>query len=79
MITDARVSLRHAVLQLEDGRWVLADNGSTNGIYAGDRRVDRLEINGVCLVRLSDPADGPFLSCTVSPADTGTPGRPPPV
>ena len=68
MINDARVSSHHAVLRLESGRWVLADNGSTNGTYAGDRRVDRIEINGECLVRLSDPADGPVLSCTVSGA-----------
>ena len=68
MITDARVSSKHAVLQAEDGRWVLADKGSTNGTYAGDQRVDRIEINGECLVRLSDPADGPVLSCAVSVA-----------
>jgi cytochrome P450/NADPH-cytochrome P450 reductase len=73
VITDVRVSWQHAVLRLEDGRWVLADNGSTNGIYAGDRRVDRIEINGECLVRLSHPANGPLLSCKVS---AGTPGRP---
>src|SRR5207247_10973759 len=33
VITDARVSWRHAVLRLEDGRWVLTDDGSTNGTY----------------------------------------------
>ena len=77
MITDARVSWRHAVLRLEHGRWVLADNGSTNGMYAGDRRVDRIEITAECLVRLGHPADGPVLSCTVSAAGPGAPGRPP--
>ena len=68
VVNDARVSSNHAVLRLEGGRWVLADNGSTNGTYAGNRRVDRIEINGECLVRLSDPADGPVLSCAVSGA-----------
>ena len=43
VVADDRVSWRHAVLRLEDGRWVLADNGSTNGIFAGDRRVDRID------------------------------------
>jgi cytochrome P450/NADPH-cytochrome P450 reductase len=76
VITDARVSWRHAVLRLEDGRWVLADNGSSNGTYAGDQRVDRVEINGECLVRLGHPADGPVLSCTVSGPGPGAPGRP---
>jgi cytochrome P450 / NADPH-cytochrome P450 reductase len=68
VIPDARVSWHHAVLRLEDGRWVLADNGSTNGTYDGNRRVDRIEINGKGLVRLADPVDGPVLSCTVSGA-----------
>jgi cytochrome P450 / NADPH-cytochrome P450 reductase len=76
VITDARVSWRHAVLRLEDGRWVLTDDGSTNGTYAGDQRVDRIEITGECQVRLGHPGDGPVLSCTVSGGDPGAPGRP---
>jgi cytochrome P450 / NADPH-cytochrome P450 reductase len=59
------VSWRHAILRLEEGRWVLADNGSTNGIYAGERRVSRVEINGQAVIRLSHPHSGPALSCTV--------------
>jgi cytochrome P450/NADPH-cytochrome P450 reductase len=66
VIPDARVSWQHAVLRVEDDRWVLADNGSTNGTYAEGRRVDRIEISTECLVRLSDPADGPVLSCVVA-------------
>ena len=78
VITDTRVSWQHAVLRLEDGRWVLADNGSTNGIYAGDRRVDRIEISGECLVRLGHPVDGPVLSCTVRGQAPARPAGPPP-
>jgi cytochrome P450/NADPH-cytochrome P450 reductase len=77
VLTDARVSWRHAVLRLEDGRWVLADIGSTNGTYAGDLRVDRIEINGECHVRLGHHADGPVLGCTVGGAGPGAPGHPP--
>ncbi len=65
VIDDARVSWRHAVLRLEEGRWVLADNGSTNGSYTEGRRADRIEINEECLVRLGDPEQGPALSCIV--------------
>ncbi|HEV2258994.1 MAG TPA: cytochrome P450 [Streptosporangiaceae bacterium] len=72
VVTDDRVSWRHAVLRFEEGGWVLADNGSTNGTYAGDRRAERVEINGACVVRLGDAADGPVLSCTVMNAGTGT-------
>src|SRR5579863_8587118 len=72
VVADHRVSWRHAVLSFEGHGWVLADNGSTNGTYAGDRRADRVEINGACVVRLGDPAEGPILSCTVVSAGTGT-------
>jgi Inner membrane component of T3SS, cytoplasmic domain/Cytochrome P450 len=68
VVADGRVSWRHAVLRLEEGRWVLADNGSTNGVYAGDHRVSRVEISGQALIRLSHPYNGPALNCTVTPA-----------
>jgi len=66
VIPDARVSWQHAMVRLDGGRWILADNGSTNGTYADGQRVDRIEITGECLIRLGDPADGPALSCTVN-------------
>ena len=65
VIDDARVSWQHAQFRLEDGRWVLADIGSTNGSYTEGRRADRIEIDGECLVRLGDPEKGPALSCIV--------------
>src|ERR1022692_2163068 len=71
VITDDRVSWRHAVLGLEDDHWVLADNGSTNGIYAEGRRVDRIEISGECQVRLGHPVDGMLLTCTIRAIDPG--------
>jgi cytochrome P450 / NADPH-cytochrome P450 reductase len=81
VFTDTRVSWQHAVIRPEGSRWVLVDNGSTNGVYAGDDPVDWLEITGECLVRLGHPADGPALSFSVSaPPDTAggpdTPGGP---
>lgn len=69
VITDGRVSWRHAVLRLENGRWLLVDRASTNGTYAAGHRVDRIEIDGECLVRLGHPADGPTLSCFVAEAE----------
>jgi cytochrome P450 / NADPH-cytochrome P450 reductase len=73
VLTDSRVSWQHAVVRPENGRWVLVDNGSTNGTYAADRRVDWFELTGECLIRLGHPADGPLLSFTVSaaPATSG--------
>ena len=75
VLDDARVSWQHAFLRLEDGRWILADNGSTNGTYSGAQRVNRVEITGECVVRLGHPADGPALTCTVTGA--AKPARPP--
>ncbi|MGH3256712.1 MAG: cytochrome P450 [Streptosporangiaceae bacterium] len=71
VITDARVSWRHAVLSLTGGRWVLADNGSTNGTFADGRRMDRIEITGPSLIRLGHAADGPPMDCTVGVGDAG--------
>src|SRR5437763_10302756 len=61
VIPDARVSRYHAVLRLEDHRWVLVDNGSANGVFARGRRMGRIEIQGECQVRLAEPADAPVL------------------
>src|SRR6266852_4975213 len=66
VLADARVSRRHAVLRLEDGHWMLADNDSANGIYVGDQRVERVKISGECLARLGHPVHGVLLSCTPS-------------
>ena len=79
VINDHRVSRQHAVLRLEGSSWVLADSGSTNGIYAGDRRVDRIEIHGTCLVRLGNAVSGILLSCTVSDVGPGVSAEPPAV
>jgi pSer/pThr/pTyr-binding forkhead associated (FHA) protein len=76
VITDARVSWHHAALRTEDGRWVLVDNGSTNGTYTGGRRVSRIEITGEIVARLGHPTDGPVLTCTVAATGRGKQGAP---
>ena len=67
-LADTRVSWQHAVLRLENGSWILTDNGSMNGTYHEARRVDRLEISGECLIRLGNAVDGLALNCTVEEA-----------
>jgi pSer/pThr/pTyr-binding forkhead associated (FHA) protein len=39
MLDDPNVSRRHAELRRENGSWVVADLGSTNGIKVNGRRV----------------------------------------
>jgi ABC-type multidrug transport system ATPase subunit len=66
VLNDSRVSWRHAVLRVEGSTWVLEDMGSTNGMFQGSSRVQRLAISSSCAVRLGHPNDGPSLSCVVS-------------
>ena len=74
VLIDSRVSWLHATLQMDEGIWILADAGSTNGIFLGPRWVDRVEIRAGCVVRLGDPDDGPLLRCMPQPQET-TPDR----
>ena len=61
VVADFRVSWHHAELRAQNGRWALADLGSSNGSYADGRRADLIEIDGTRQVRLGDPEDGPLL------------------
>jgi ABC transport system ATP-binding/permease protein len=63
VLTDPRVSWRHAILRHEDDAWVLEDAGSTNGTFVDARRVNRFAISADCVVRLGDPEDGPVIRC----------------
>src|SRR4029077_14049546 len=65
VVADPRGSWHHAELRAQQGRWVLADLGSTNGSYADGRRADLIEIDGQRQVRLGDPEDGPLLDYTL--------------
>ena len=44
VIDDPNVSRRHAELRAEDGRWIVADLGSTNGVRVNGRAVERLAL-----------------------------------
>jgi ABC transport system ATP-binding/permease protein len=72
-VDDPRVSWQHAVLQHQDGEWVLADPASTNGTFLRGERVRHVPITGECSVRLGHPADGPQLRCSIASA-AGRPG-----
>jgi ABC transport system ATP-binding/permease protein len=60
-VDDSRVSWHHAALRWAGSAWVLEDRGSTNGTWVGTDRASRLEITGLCVVRLGDAAEGPLV------------------
>ena len=64
-VTDPRVSWDHAVLYVSNGTWVLEDQGSRNGTYAGSERISRLNIDGPCVIHVGNPEDGPVLRIEV--------------
>ncbi len=74
VVDEPLVSWRHAVVKVEDGRWLLSDDGSTNGTFAAGQRVQRVEITDSCQVRLGHPDAGPVLACAVADA-TGPSAR----
>ena len=65
VVTDSRVSWRHAVVRSARNGWVFEDAGSTNGTFLGNSRVDSLQINSNCVFRLGHPDDGPLVLCSV--------------
>jgi len=79
VMTDSRVSWRHAVLRVDGDAWIIEDLGSTNGTFLGLQRLDRIEISAECVVRLGNPDDGPVLRCVpqVPAAEAGQVGSPP--
>ncbi|MEV0408655.1 FHA domain-containing protein [Actinoallomurus sp. NPDC050550] len=64
-IDDPRVSWRHAILRTDDNGWLLEDQDSTNGTFAGSRRIQRAGIEGEIVFRLGDVGSGPQLACSV--------------
>ena len=44
VLDDPNVSRQHAELRQEDGGWVIADLGSTNGVKVNGRRVERARL-----------------------------------
>ncbi|MGX1881713.1 FHA domain-containing protein [Streptomyces sp. NPDC055287] len=59
VIDDARVSWHHAVLRPEADHWTLEDEHSTNGTYAGGKRIHESDVGPGSVIRFGSPADGP--------------------
>jgi ABC-type multidrug transport system ATPase subunit len=73
VLSDSRVSWKHAVLHADRDCWILEDQSSTNGTFVGAQRVNRIEITHNCLLRLGHPESGPAMMCTVAGAEASLP------
>jgi ABC transport system ATP-binding/permease protein len=65
VVSDARVSWQHAIVERHGDGWQFRDAGSTNGTFVDRQRVRQVAITGTCSVRLGHPDDGPVLRCTL--------------
>ena len=68
-IDHGAVSRQHALLELQQGRWLLRDQGSTNGLWWQGRRVQELLLRHGDSVRLGPPSqsDLPELQFSAPP------------
>lgn len=57
---SARVSRRHAEVELRNGRWWISDLGSANGLLVDGERIESKEVEGVVTVQVGQ--GGPLLT-----------------
>jgi ABC transport system ATP-binding/permease protein len=65
------VSRRHGRFEVDGGRWVFRDVGSTNGSFIEGRRIEVVAVQTGTVISLAAP-DGPSLACTVDGAAAPT-------
>ncbi|MBM5800294.1 MAG: FHA domain-containing protein, partial [Cyanobacteria bacterium K_DeepCast_35m_m2_023] len=68
-IDHSAVSRHHALLEQQQGRWLLRDNGSTNGLWWHGRRISAILLSDGDTVRLGPPSqvDLPELQFSCPP------------
>jgi hypothetical protein len=71
-IRNEYVSRNHAEVAFENGRWVLRDLNSSNGVYLGDERVTEIAILNPTIIRLGIAGPSVVLELE-SPPQTQTP------
>lgn len=78
MLDDPTASRLHAEIRADDGRILLLDRGSANGVWFGDRKIDRAELKlgdsfriGATVFELVDRVNGAPNLASAAPLDTG--------
>ena len=54
VLRSPSVSRKHARISLEDGQWVVTDQGSSNGVVVDGQRVERAELSEGMVFKLGD-------------------------
>ncbi len=76
IVVHPLVSRHHMTIERRPNGWTAVDQGSTNGIYLGGRRVPTAVLPAPAEFRLGDPSTGPLLHVTSGAAPApGGPGR----
>jgi ABC-type multidrug transport system ATPase subunit len=69
------ISRTHLLVRFDQGRWIVIDNGSLNGLYVSNRRVPAVDIQDGLRINIGNP-DGPAVTFEVG-RHQGAAGRPP--
>jgi pSer/pThr/pTyr-binding forkhead associated (FHA) protein len=62
-LEDGRVSRKHVEVSIEDGRWIVRDRQSGNGVFVNGKRVDAVAIDHTLTITLGP--DGPSVTMEV--------------
>ena len=73
-IEDAHVSRKHVMVSFQDGRWLLRDQHSGNGMFVNGGRVATATVDKTLTIRLG--ADGPILVMEVESSSRAVPVKP---
>jgi ABC transport system ATP-binding/permease protein len=65
-ITHPLISRAHLLLRFDQGRWQAIDNGSLNGTFVQNRRVQVIDIHNGQRINIGNP-DGPCLTFELEP------------
>src|SRR5262249_16453336 len=66
-LEDGRVSRKHVEVSIEDGRWIVRDRQSGNGVFVNGKRIDAVAVDHTLTITLG--ADRPSVTMeTQAPA-----------
>jgi len=74
-LADKSISRRHAHLERDGDRWVLVDDGSRNGIFQDEERVERIELADGAEFKVGEL----YLRFRSMAVEAAAPAPPPPV